>query len=69
VFQVDDSITTSTGKRMQNVVIGDGHGLAKVTLWEEDIGKLSMSKSYCLENMVIKEYRGEAYLSIAASTL
>ena len=39
-----------------------------MTLWEEDIGKLSMSKSYRFEKVVIREYKGEAYLSTAAST-
>jgi len=61
MLQVDDPMTTSTGKHVWYVVVGDAHGLAK---WEEDIGKLS----YCFEKMVIKEYRGEAYLSTAANT-
>jgi len=50
-------------------VIGHAYGLAKVTLWEEVIGKLSMSKNCYFEKMVIEEYRGEAYLPTNANTV
>jgi len=59
VFQVEDPVLISTGKKVQNVVIGDGHGVAKISLWEDDVGMLQGSKSYRFERMFIKEYRGK----------
>jgi len=47
------------------VVIGDGHGVAKISLWEDDVGMLQRSKSYRFERMVVKEYRGKMQLSTA----
>ena len=69
VFQVDDATSTSTGKKLQNVVVGDGHGVAKMSLWEDDVGKVTTSKSYRFEKVVVKEYRGQTQLSTATNSV
>ena len=52
------------GKKKQDVLIADGSATAKVTLWEEHIGKLSENSSYKLQNFVVREWDATKYLSM-----
>ena len=68
-FEVEDPLFTSTGKKIQNVNIGDGHGVTIISLWKDDVGKVKASKSYKFEIVAVKEYRGQTQLSIAPNNV
>ena len=63
VLQLEEPTETATGKILQNVLIADSSGTAKLTLWEADINKLEVNKSYELGKMVLREFRGQIQLS------
>ncbi len=54
----------SSGKKKQDVLIADGSATAKVTLWEEHIGKLAENSCYKLQNFVVREWDATKYLSM-----
>ena len=39
---------------MQNVMIADSTAQSRVILWENEIGKLELDKSYQLENVAVR---------------
>lgn len=51
----------------QDVIVGDSTKSGRVTVWEEEIGKLELGKSYKMEGMMVRSFgRGnnkEMYLS------
>ena len=58
----------TTGKQKQDVIIADHSSTAKLILWEEQIGSLQEYASYRLENLVVREWGGAKYLSMAKDT-
>ena len=62
VLQLEEPTETANGKTLQNVLVADSNGTAKVTLWETDINKLEANKSYQLSKMILKEFRGQIQL-------
>ena len=40
----------NVSKGMQNVKITDGQTTARVTLWEDEVGKLKINNTYCKHN-------------------
>lgn len=63
VVSEKDAVEVKKGLKKQDVVIGDGSGSAKLTLWEQDIGSLKERKSYKLSGMIVKMYNDRKYLS------
>ena len=63
VLEVRDSVTVPTGKKVQDVVVGDSTCTGRYTLWESDIGQLAEGKSYHLKRFMVKEYESKNYLS------
>lgn len=63
VLKIDDPVEIANGKKKQDIIIADNTQSARLTLWEEDIGKLSESKSYHLSNLLIREFQGKRYLT------
>lgn len=63
VVQVEEPTETANGKTLQNVMIADSSGMAKVTLWESDVHKLEADKSYRFSKMMLREFRGQTQLS------
>ncbi len=51
------------GKKKQDIVIGDGTGTARFTVWESEIGKVEEGKTYQLSRMMVREFRGRKFLS------
>ena len=50
-------------KKKQDIYVSDSFGFAKATLWEENIGKKELGKSYFLEAYVLRMYQSAKYLS------
>ena len=51
-------------KKKQDVIIADATANAKLTLWEDYVDELEISKSYSLENITVREYASNKYLSL-----
>lgn len=64
VLKVSDPLSVTGGKKKQDVVVADSTGVGKVTLWEENIGKLTVQSSYLLKNFAVREYASNKYLSM-----
>ena len=62
VLEVKEPITVSSGKKVQDVVVGDENSTSRCTLWENDIGELTKGKSYHLKRFTVKEYESNNYL-------
>ena len=56
-FQVNDKIK-------QDVNIADQTGVAKICLWEERVSCIKEHKSYCLKNLVVREFQSTKYFSM-----
>ena len=54
---------TVNGKKLQNVLVADSTGMAKVTLWENDVNRLNALKSCRLTKMLVREFHGQVQLS------
>ena len=63
VVSVDEVEEVSGGKKKQDVLLGDSTGTLRLTLWEEEIGKMEEGVSYKLCGMVVREFRGRKFLS------
>lgn len=71
VIQVDEvevPIQIPTGASKQDAHISDGTGTTKLTLWEDDIGKLKEGGSYKLSDVSVRSYDGEKYLSFVCGS-
>ena len=64
VTLVKDVVEVSSGKKKQEVIVGDSSGICIVTLWESYIGALQQDKSYSLKNFAVREFANRKYLSI-----
>lgn len=51
------------------MVVAESSGVARILLWEEDIGCLEANKSYLLAGMVVRSFGGEVYLSMSRKGL
>ena len=67
VLQADEVKITSENQKMQNIIISDGQSTARITIWDDDVGKLEIDKEYNFSGiMTIREAkRGKLYLSTA----
>lgn len=64
-IRVEEPIEVTGGKMKQDVLVGDRSGTARLTIWESEIGKVDVGKSYRLCGMVVREYQGTKFLSTA----
>lgn len=67
VVKVYEPQTLSGGKRKQEVIVADCTGKAMITLWETDIDRLELHKSYQLNRLEIRAYQGKYYLSFPST--
>ena len=56
VIKKMESEIVLTGKKKQDVIVGNSSATGKVTLWENNIDSLQEQASYTLENFVVCEY-------------
>ncbi len=64
VLHVKDPVQVTGGKTKQDVIVGDPMATTNVTLWEQYIGTMSPSHSYCLQDFVVKEFNMNKFLSM-----
>lgn len=57
VVRVDESVKVAGGISKQDVVIADSTSVAKITLWERDIGSVVEGKSYSFGLVVVRSYQ------------
>ena len=55
VIKVMDPITTSTGKNIQETIIGDAAATTTCTLWEASVGSLQADSCYLLKQFNVQE--------------
>ena len=67
VVDMEETRTTQNkyGKEftMQNVMVADGTAQCQVVLWENEVGKLELDKSYRLENVAVCVFNDVKHLS------
>ena len=61
--QSGDAVEVTGGKKKQDLIVGDASGSCRCTLWEADIDRLEDEQCYRLKELMVKEFRGEKYLS------
>ena len=54
--EVLETTTVSTGKKVQDVFVGDANTTMRCTLWEGDMGGLKVGRSYCLKKFLVHKY-------------
>lgn len=50
-------------KTKQDVIIADSTGTIRFTVWEGEIGKTKVGKSYELSGIMVREFQGRKFLS------
>ena len=65
VLSKGDPIKLDNGKTKQEVMVADSSGVIIVTLWEEKIDLLELSKSYKLTEFMIREFNMMKSLSLS----
>ncbi len=58
-----DKLEVKPGLFKQDVTLSDSTGTARITLWQDDIGKLEAEKSYHIQNLLVRSYDGSKYLT------
>ena len=56
-------IEIKTGLMKQDVMIADETGKARLTLWQDDINKLEVNKSYKFQMLTVRSFNALKYLS------
>ena len=65
VIRIYDAIES---KKMQNIEINDGQATARITVWEDEIGKIILNKRYIFYRIMMiraKKQQDRVYLSTA----
>ncbi len=65
VDHVEVAKTVHGGRKKQDILVRDDKDMAKVTLWESNVGKLKALQSYRLSGLVVQKYKGKTSLSTA----
>ena len=67
VINVSPLQIVGSGKRKQEVIIGDPTSTATLTLWENDIDSLSPAKSYSMKRLLVRVFNDTYSLSMPAT--
>ena len=62
--KVSNPAKVSGNYTKQDITLADSDGVAKIVLWQNDVGKLTEGKSYSFTNVVVRSYQGTKYLSM-----
>ena len=68
VLQIKAVVEVKPGLSKQDITVADGTSSARLTLWHNNINKLTEGKSYELREMVVNHFNGVKYLSPPRST-
>ena len=63
VIRVDDPMEIPGGLRKQDTMVGDKSGTIRFTVWESEIGQMETGCSYKLVGVMVRDYRGNKFLS------
>ncbi len=53
-----------SGQVKQDICISDASGAGRVTVWGSHVGTMVVGDSYLLLEFIVKEFRGNKYLSM-----
>ena len=65
LLQCSDPVHVSNDKKKQDITIADLSDVSKITLWEENIGKVQAGMAYNFHNFMVREYASTKFLSMA----
>ena len=68
VVQIMDEVEVKPGLIKQDITVSDETSSARVTLWQQDIGRFQEQKSYKLHNVIVREYNGIKYISLKSGS-
>lgn len=63
VLKCSDPVHVSNDKKKQDITIADLSAVSKITLWQENIGKVQTGMSYNLDNFMVREYASTKFLT------
>ena len=66
-----ETLVSKSGKHLakQECIVADSTATARMVLWENNIGRLSLNCSYKLEDVLIRAFQNIKYLSISENTM
>ena len=64
-LKYSDPVHVSNDKEKQDITIADLSDASKITVWEENIGKVQAGMSYNFHNFMVREYASTKFLSMA----
>lgn len=56
VIEIDEIVTLDDGRKVQNTVISDETGRAKLSLWEKSIDLVELNKCYRFSTLIVKPF-------------
>lgn len=63
VKAVEEKCQVPDGRWKQDIKISDECGSGRLTVWQDEIGKMDVGKSYRLSDVMVREFRGQKFLS------
>ena len=63
VLHIEDPVQLLDRRSKQNFMISDRTHYIKLTLWEAEVGRLKKYQCYHVSNLLIREFRGEKYIT------
>ncbi len=60
---VEEATEFGIGLMKQDILVADSTGIARLAVWEKEIGKLDKDASYRLSGVMVCEFRGKKFLS------
>lgn len=64
VVSTEEESVVKGGLRMQEYVIGDATGAARLTVWERNVGVLKEGSSYRMSGLKVRMFNGKKFLSM-----
>ncbi len=58
-----EKLEVKPGLYKLDVILSKSTGMTRITLWQDDIEKLEVAKSYHIQNLVVRSYDGSKYLT------
>ena len=59
ILEIDEVVTLEDGRKVQNALMSDATGRAKISLWQDSIGQVDLNKSYKFSNLIVKTFNEE----------